>query len=116
MSVAFTPTSVIRKMHSDKASEKDKQKPDGLEGTPAPPPPVKQLIRPDGSINEDDSNEIDRHLNKLYNESKNGMPPQSEYQINTSVPPPGYSMSGTIAASSANTDQVSLRKKDLPFL
>ncbi|CAG2251461.1 EIF4ENIF1 [Mytilus edulis] len=104
VSVAFTPTSVMRKMHSDKASEKDKQKPEMGEGTPAPPPPIRQLIRPDGSLNDEDhnspNNEIDRHLNNKYQESRNG--PQSDQQFNTHVPPPGYSM----GSSTGNIEQI----------
>ncbi|XP_076108608.1 uncharacterized protein LOC143076653 isoform X1 [Mytilus galloprovincialis] len=103
VSVAFTPTSVMRKMHSDKASEKDKQKPEMGEGTPVPPPPIRQLIRPDGSLNDEDhnspNNEIDRHLNNKYQESRNG--PQSDQQFNTHVPPPGYSM----GSSTGNIEQ-----------
>ncbi|XP_052074666.1 eukaryotic translation initiation factor 4E transporter-like isoform X2 [Mytilus californianus] len=107
VSVAFTPTSVMRKMHSDKASEKDKQKPEMGEGTPAPPPPIRQLIRPDGSLNDEDhnspNNEIDRHLNNKYQESRNGPHSQTEQQFNTHVPPPGYS--GSMGSSTGNTEQ-----------
>ena len=111
VSVAFTPTSVMRKMHSDKATEKDKQKPDTFEGTPIAPPPIKQLIRPDGSMNDEETNaninnEIDRQLNNLYQESRNGLPPQIDHQINTSVPPPGYTMSGSIAVNAGQNEQM----------
>lgn len=75
-----------------------------LLGTPAPPPPIRQLIRPDGSLNDEDhnspNNEIDRHLNNKYQESRNG--PQSDQQFNTHVPPPGYSM----GSSTGNIEQV----------
>ncbi|XP_078337081.1 uncharacterized protein LOC111134449 isoform X4 [Crassostrea virginica] len=51
VSASFTPTSVIRKMHSDKASEKEKQKTDGLRMDGADgdkkAPPVKQLMKPE---------------------------------------------------------------------
>lgn len=78
VSVSFTPTSVIRKMHSDKANEKDKQRTE--EGTPAPPPPIKQLIRPDGSVNEEEAEE-------RQHDDMTGLP---DHLINTNVPPPGY--------------------------
>lgn len=49
VTASFTPTSVIRKMHSDKASEKEKQRGDGprMEGADGDKkvPPVKQLVR-----------------------------------------------------------------------
>ncbi|KAK6189891.1 hypothetical protein SNE40_001863 [Patella caerulea] len=43
MTPAFTPTSVMRKMHSDKASEKEKGKPDGEDIMNRAP--IKQLIQ-----------------------------------------------------------------------
>jgi hypothetical protein len=45
-------------------------------------------------------------LNNLYQESRNGLPPQIDHQINTSVPPPGYTMSGSIAVNAGQNEQM----------
>ncbi|CAC5376872.1 unnamed protein product [Mytilus coruscus] len=74
-----------------------------VKGTSVPPQPIQQLIRPDGSLKDHNSpnNENERHLNNKYQESRNGS--QSEQQLNTHVPPPGYSKS--MGSSTGNTKQ-----------
>ncbi|XP_060067294.1 eukaryotic translation initiation factor 4E transporter-like isoform X2 [Ylistrum balloti] len=75
VSAAFTPTSVMKKMHSDKASEKEKQRQDNGEGENASDNggPVKQLIQQDTSHTAVDNLELIQKMN-IEQQAKENLP------------------------------------------
>ncbi|XP_021371115.1 nuclear receptor coactivator 6-like isoform X2 [Mizuhopecten yessoensis] len=89
VSAAFTPTSVMKKMHSDKASEKEKQRQDSVEGENENLGPVKQLIPQDTSHSAVDNLEFIQKMNIEQQQAKENLPAT----IMTSMTTHGHSSS-----------------------
>ncbi|XP_061162294.1 eukaryotic translation initiation factor 4E transporter-like isoform X2 [Saccostrea echinata] len=104
VTASFTPTSVMRKMHSDKASEKEKQRVDGqkIDGSDGDKrtPPVKQLIMPDDL--KDQSNEGKKMDHNVFNFRT----VQQQNQVSQSSSHPPMSMGQNIV--SPGTSQASI--------